>query len=473
MADDQPDRVPGVDPAVVASVADRLGIDADAADWTAAVDRVVDTVRALPTAEETPRATGVTAAADDHGALRHRFELPAGRGDRSARVAVKANLAVAGVPTDCGAAVSPVTPERTATAVERLRAAGADVVATTAMDELAYDVSGTTASRRVRNPAAPARVPGGSSAGSGAAVAAGLVEAALGSDTGGSVRIPASYCGVVGLKPTREAIPRAGLVDLAPTLDHVGVLADSVDTAARVFDTCRTPVHSSTPPSASERVQREVDPSGLRVAVVEEAVTGVDPAVRESVTGAVTAVSDAVETVERVSVPGWGHAGPALSLVVGAELAALVAAGGVVPGAAGGETGARLFGRLREADAYGANVRAGLLAHGGAVAATDGEAYARARAAGRAVADGVKHRLEAFDALVTPTTPTPPPVEVASPGALDPVTNTAPFNFSGHPAVSVPCGRVDGAPVGLQVAAGDGRERVALAVARRVAAAAG
>jgi len=455
---------------------DRFGLGADPDEHATAAERVLALVESLPAHADDTAATAVREADDARGALRHEFDLPPGAGPLDLRLAVKSNLTVAGVPTDCGTSVTPVVPDRSATAVERLRTGGARVVATTTMDELAYAASGTTGRRRVENPRAPDRVPGGSSAGSAAAVAAGHVPAALGSDTAGSVRIPAAYCGVVGLKPTRGAVPRAGLVDLAPTLDHVGVLARSVGTAARVFDVARGPdagdALAVTPaPDAALDPAVETWPSlpDLRVGVVESAVADASTGVRAAVDDGTAALASAGATVDRVPLPGWERAAPATALLVGAELTALAATDGVVPGAAGGPPAARLLRRLREQAAHGDTLRQGLLAHGAAAAATDGDTYARATAERAATTRAVEQALDGVDALVTPTTPTVAPCRAdADPASLDAIRNTAPLNCSGHPAVSVPCGRAAGAPVGLQVVADRGAEATALSVARAV-----
>jgi aspartyl-tRNA(Asn)/glutamyl-tRNA(Gln) amidotransferase subunit A len=153
-------------------------------------------------------------------------------------VAVKDNIDVAGLPTRNGLADGPVAAED-APLVARLRAAGWGIAGKTRMDEAAFGATGLNPHHgRTENPAHPGHSPGGSSAGSAAAVAAGLADAALGTDTMGSVRIPAAYCGVIGLKPGRGVLPMAGVAPLSPTLDHAGLFARDAATLAallRVF----------------------------------------------------------------------------------------------------------------------------------------------------------------------------------------------------------------------------------------------
>ena len=174
------------------------------------------------------------------GAFVGRASNPAGRATgplAGLSVAIKDNIDVAGWPTRAGLGlIDPPRAERDAPVVAALRSAGAILVGKTAMDEAALGASGDNPhSGRIDNPRGQGRSPGGSSGGSAAAVAAGLCDAALGTDTLGSVRIPAAYCGVVGLKPTRGLLPTAGVVPLSWSLDHVGILAGSVAILSRLF----------------------------------------------------------------------------------------------------------------------------------------------------------------------------------------------------------------------------------------------
>ncbi len=177
------------------------------------------------------------------------------------------------------------------------------------MDALALGVTGEACrAGPTRNPAAAERVPGGSSSGAAAAVAGDLADAAVGTDTGGSVRVPAAFCGVVGAKPTYDRVPRTGVLDLAPTLDHVGVLARDATTAARTLDAVAgaDPLRpGSAPAPASAALEALDDPLGrLRVGVPEPFVEAAAPRVAAAFEGTVTALAGLPGvTVERLPFP--------------------------------------------------------------------------------------------------------------------------------------------------------------------------
>ena len=166
-----------------------------------------------------------------------RFDEGGGDGPLAGmRVSVKALFDVRGYPTTAGSPALPDAPAREdAAAVARLRAAGARLVGHTSMTELAYSGLGVNPAGTPDNPLRPGAIPGGSTAGGAVSVALGLADAALGTDTGGSLRIPAAFCGLVGFKPTRSTVPRAGCVPLSPSLDTVGPIARDVETCARVW----------------------------------------------------------------------------------------------------------------------------------------------------------------------------------------------------------------------------------------------
>jgi aspartyl-tRNA(Asn)/glutamyl-tRNA(Gln) amidotransferase subunit A len=463
----------------VSSMAERFGIPVDDDAVGGLVDQsetVREQVTGVPAeAPQSEAASDVRPGDDEHNAFLSRFDLGGGEGPLSdLDVAVKDNLAVAGVEMTCGSAAVSFEPPYSATVVERLAGDGASVVATTNMDEFAYFTTGETCAHgRVRNPAAPGRVSGGSSAGSAAAVAAGAVDVALGSDTGGSVRIPAAFCGVVGLKPTHRAVPRFGFADLAPSLDHVGPLAADVRLAARAFDAIAgpTPADPSTlgVPVAADvagAAARGVD--GLRIGVVDPALSISTDAVERAVHDAADALRAAGATVDLVGVDGYETAPIALLGISGVEFAALFDGSGLVHGTGTGyaEPWRAAVADL-DGDALGDNVREQLLVGAALRRGDEAATYAHAQSIRRAFTAAVDDALGTYDALLTPTTPitAPEPGAVTGPADLvETIANTAPFDLTGHPALSVPHGTVDGRPVGAQVVADRHDEPTTVAV---------
>lgn len=377
-------------------------------------------------------------------------------------VGVKDNIAVAGVPMTCGSASVEVTPERSATVVSRLIDAGATITGVTNMDEFAYGSTGEyCAHGRVVNPNAEGHVPGGSSSGSAAAVAAGLVEVGLGSDTGGSLRMPAAFSGVVGFKPTYRAVSREGFVGLAPSLDHVGVLSNTVSNAARALEVMNgpDPLDPSTLGHSPETdIASAVDESveGDTVGVIEQGMAVADDGVRETVEAAVSALESAGVTIERVSVPSMSEMLPLFSHITGAEFAGLLAANGLIYGAGTGyrESIRAALAEATEQGEYGGRVREMAVVNQVVRERTGGDLYVRTWELRRALLTEVRRALDSVDALVCPTMPMTAPAYGAV-GEADSVpmtlANTAPFDMTGHPAMSVPYGSVDGLPVGVQI----------------------
>lgn len=424
-------------------------------------------------------AEDVNEGEDEYNALRQTFSLSvAKKTDTLAglKLGVKENMAVAGVPMTCGSDAFSVVPGAHSTVVRRLAEAGGDVCATTNMDEFAFwTTSETCAYGPIDNPAAPDRVPGGSSGGSGAAVAAGILDAALGSDTGGSVRIPASYCGVVGLKPTHAAVSRSGFVDLAPSLDHIGVLANSVATTARVFQAiagpdARDPSTRGMPPREEIDVQSDIDT--LSIGVIEEGMADATDPVREEVNSTVEDLADAGVEVDQVSLPTLQETAEALLTTAGIEFARLIADEGQVYGIGTGYNEAlRTTIANLPVEKLGENVYNQLLLNSAVLDSSPAQYYIGAQRVRETFIAEVEDTMANYDGLVLPTTPQTAPsfgTITDQEGFVRTFRLTGPFNFTGHPALSVPCGEVDGRPVGFQIVTDRHDEATALSLGAAV-----
>ena len=362
-------------------------------------------------------------------------------------IAIKDNIETAGVRTTGGSMVlADYVPADDAPAVARLRAAGAIVVGKTNLHELG--MGATTVNPHYgpsRNPWNPDRVTGGSSGGSAAAVAAGMCLAALGTDAGGSVRIPAALCGVVGLKQTHGRVPVRGCVGACkPTVDHVGPIARSVGDAALLLRTIagpdsRDPMTDGVPPLPAQ-FDLDAGVAGLRIGIpAEHYFVDVDDQVEAVVRGAIDVLARAGATVVDVSIPDHD-----------ALRAGLAGLDGEVPV----YYREWMRTRLRE---FGRDVQATVLARQ-FIPAADFAVALRVR---RLLADRYRDVLRQVDLLATPTVPVPAyPIAEAdattAPGVPTDTRvlwrNTILANLTGLPAISVPAGFTsDGLPVGLQL----------------------
>ncbi len=379
-------------------------------------------------------------------------------------VALKDNLCTRRVDTTCGSRIlEGWKPPYDATVVTRLKDAGAVIIGKTNLDEFAMGSSTeNSAFGPTRNPYDTARVPGGSSGGSAAAVAAGFVPLALGSDTGGSIRQPAAFCGVVGMKPTYGTVSRYGLIAFASSLDQIGPFARSVADAALLFDViggndpCDSTSLERPSPSTVSRLTEGAD--GTRVGLVGELLEGVDRAVAERVREAARALEAAGATIEEVSVPEIRYALPAYYLIAPAEASSNLARyDGVRYGLRVGAPSAEEMNARTRAAGFGPEVKRRVMLGTYALSAGYYDAYyAQAQKVRTLIIEAFRNVYEQVDVLLGATTPTTA-FEIGSkvddPWAMymSDVCTVA-SNLSGQPAISVPFGTdEEGLPVGVQV----------------------
>ena len=381
-------------------------------------------------------------------------------------IALKDNLCTRGIPTTCSSRIlDGWRPPYDATVVERVVAAGAIVVGKTNLDEFAMGSSTeNSAFGPTRNPHDPTRVPGGSSGGSAAAVAAGFAPLALGSDTGGSIRQPAALCGVVGMKPTYGAVSRYGLIAFASSLDQIGPFATTVEDAATLFevigghDSRDTTSAAGSAPACVSQLTRGVE--GLRVGVINELTEGVDADVLRRLDDAATTLTAAGAKVDEVSVPATVYGLSAYYLIAPAEASSNLARyDGVRYGLR--KEGADItstYGATRAAG-FGAEVKRRIMLGTYALSAGYYDAYyGQAQRVRTLIIRDFAAAYENFDVLLSPTAPTTAfafGAKTENPLAMymsD--VCTIPSNLAGHPAISVPFGSGDdGLPVGIQVMA--------------------
>jgi aspartyl-tRNA(Asn)/glutamyl-tRNA(Gln) amidotransferase subunit A len=365
-------------------------------------------------------------------------------------------------------------PPYDATVVERLKEAGATIVGKTNMDEFGMgSTTETSAFGPAPNPAAEGRVPGGSSGGSAAAVAAGEADLALGSDTGGSIRNPAAFCGVVGIKPTYGLVSRYGLVAYANSLEQIGPFAPTVEEAAELLDVISGPDErdATTREAGVESgyaAAADGDVDGLDIGVPTELVAGADDGVVETFWGAIDDLTDRGASYHEVSLPSIEHAVAAYYVIAMSEASSNLARfDGVRYGPDHDLEGDwnETFAAVRE-EGFGDEVKRRILLGTYALSAGYHEKYyAKAQDARAWIERDFEEALAEADVLASPTMPTPP-FELGE-SLDDPLqmylsdANTVPINLANLPAISVPAGETDGLPVGLQlIGPAFGEERI-------------
>jgi amidase len=353
-------------------------------------------------------------------------------GGEGLRVGVKDSIDIAGFPTRMGSACLAEAPPaaRHAAVVRLLLDAGCRIVGKTNMHELAYGLTGINRwTGTPVNPRAPGRVPGGSSSGSAVAVAAGLADFALGNDTGGSIRLPAACCGVVGLKPSYGRVSRSGVHPERSTLDCVGPMARTV--------------------SMIERAMAMIDPTFRPQGAPRDPAVGwlEGPASSEVAAAARAVLERAGLAVRPIALPSLAAAFSAALVIIGVETWAA-------------------FGHLAGCERLGADVRARLIgAH--AISPSEVAAAEMVRRAFRAEIDAA---LVGLDALALPTLPELPLTLAAAEDARTALRSSAcvrPFNLSGHPAITLPTA-VQGLPAGLQLVGRAGGDAELCALARGI-----
>lgn len=384
------------------------------------------------------------------------FGLPAG---------IKDNMVTEGLRTTCASRfLDNHIPIYDATVVKKLRSAQAVTIGKLNMDEFAMGGSNeNSAYKPVRNPWDLTRVPGGSSGGSAAAVAAGQVYFALGSDTGGSIRQPAAYCGVVGLKPTYGLVSRFGLVAFASSLDQIGPVTKSVEDAAYVLQAIagHDPMDST---SANVEIPDYTaaltgDVQGLRIGVPQEYLEqGIDPQVKERVLEALKVFESLGAVWEEVSMPHSEYAVATYYLLASSEASSNLARFDGVRYGVRAENPDNLLDLYRRSrsEGFGAEVKRRIMLGTYALSSGYYDAYyLQAQKVRTLIKRDFDQALGKYDLLIGPTAPTPAfklGEQVGDP--LQMYLNdilTIPVSLAGVPAISVPCGFADGLPVGLQI----------------------
>jgi aspartyl-tRNA(Asn)/glutamyl-tRNA(Gln) amidotransferase subunit A len=382
-------------------------------------------------------------------------------------VAVKDIFCADGVPTTAGSRIlEGYRPAYTSTAVRKLTSAGAPMLGKTNMDEFAMGSSNENSGYRpVRNPWDRERVPGGSSGGSAAAVAAGLAPWAIGTDTGGSIRQPAALCGIVGMKPTYGAVSRYGMVAFASSLDQCGPLTRTVADAALLF---RHLVGRDPCDSTSLEFPEQVEvPSGERLdgvrfgvpAELSSQAEGIEPAVAEVFERTLARIEELGGSVEETTLPHAAHGISAYYVLAPAEASSNLARYDGVRFGLRAQNGdlLALYEETR-ARGFGAEVKRRIMLGTFVLSAGYYEAYyGRAQRVRTKIAEDFRSAFERFDFLVTPTSPTvafPLGERTADPLAMYMADYcTVPMSLAGIPAISIPAGLAS--PAGGQA---DGRQ---------------
>lgn len=386
------------------------------------------------------------------------------------RLGIKDNVCIAGIPMTCASLVlNGYVPDIDATLITRILDAGGEITAVLNMDNFAFSGGGdTSAYGPTRNPHNPDHLAGGSSGGSGAALYYDDIDLTIGGDQGGSIRIPASWCGVVGLKPTHSLVPYTGIVGIDATFDHAGPMARSVADVALLLEVIagRDPMdpRQYDVPIQSYTQALGKDIRGVRLGVVREGFgtpvseADVDAKVRE----AVKALRELGGEIQDVSIPAHLEAGGIVWALIAEGMAALAHGNGVGYHWRGlyNEGFANAFGKSLQAQAQDLPHQVKFVVMMGTYLnrAYHGRLYAKAQNQRRALRAAYDQVLQQVDILVMPTTPNKAHKYDSKRSISDLIGhgwnmlgNTAPFDMTGHPSLNVPCGKSNGLPVGLML----------------------
>ena len=386
-------------------------------------------------------------------------------------VALKDNVCLAGVPMMNGAAtLKGYTPDLDATVVTRLLDAGATIAGKAHCEYFCLSGgSHTNATGPVHNPHKHGYSAGGSSSGSGALVGAGQIDMAIGGDQGGSIRMPASFCGCYGMKPTHGLVPYTGIMPIENTIDHTGPMTQNVMDNALMLEVIAG-ADGLDPRQYDVKTDRYTAAvgrgvSGLRIGVIKEGYEqpGAENDVNEKVRAAAEILRGLGATVDEISVP-WHSLGTAIWTPIALEglTQQMMLGNGMGTGWEGLYTTSLLEYHSNwrtRADELSDTLKISMLIGQYHLKHTRGRYYAKAQNLSRQLREEFNKVFASYDLLLTPTTamkapPIPPAdasLELWCQRGFEMITNTAPFDVTGHPAMSVPCGMSDGLPVGLQI----------------------
>jgi len=391
-------------------------------------------------------------------------------------VAVKDNICTRGIRTTCGSnMLADFVPTYDATVIEKLKRRGAVIIGKTNLDEFAMGSTTTTSSIGPSlNPWDPGRTPGGSSGGSAAAVAAGLCAGALGSDTGGSIRMPASFCGITGLKPTYGSVSRYGLVAFASSLDQIGPMTSSARDAALLFGAVRghDPLDSTSVPQEYLPIDLDgLDLSGMRIGVPDDFFTeGLDPEVEQAVNFGIAVLENLGATVRRIRLPHIRYGVAVYYVIATAEASSNLARyDGVRYGLRAPHTEDLMDMYLEtRSRGFGTEAKRRIMLGTYVLSAGYYEAYYKKASEVRSlIARDFDEAFAECDLIAGPASP----VTAFGLGEMadDPLSiylldiYTIPANLAGLPALSIPCGfDTEGLPIGMQLMAPRFREDLLL-----------